>query len=273
MKKQNPIQINIPEPCHENWEEMTAVERGRFCGSCQKVVTDFTQMEDSEIIQFIQEGKGHCGRFSTAQLDRPLILALEPPRYFVVPFYKKIAASLLIMAAFAEKTFAQQKKTNSSQQQVTPTKKAKAPVIISGHLLGFETQKPIPNRTIFLKNESFELQTKTNKWGGFTFIVPKNLQQDNGILNIDTSGTKYFAIEEDVSLEKSATELKLFCYGFPDVLNEVIFKYERQAIVGKITHAIGVIEPNRVRNLADIKNNNPSLWHRITHPFRKKKKQ
>lgn len=223
MKTKEFIQITIPQPCHEKWEEMTAVERGRFCGSCQKVVTDFTQMEDAEIIQFIKEGKGHCGRFTTAQLDRPLIPALEPPRYFVIPFYKKIAASLLIMAAFAEKTFAQQKKPNSSQQQVIHTKKTKASIIISGHLLDFETQKPIAGKDIYLQIKGFDLQVRTtNRYGFFTFSVSANQQKGNGILSIDTTGTKYIVIEEEVSLEKLNSDLRLFCYSQPELLKPII---------------------------------------------------
>lgn len=294
MKKQD-IQISILEPCHEKWEEMTAVERGRFCGSCQKVVTDFTQMEDSEIIQFIKEGKGHCGRFSAAQLDRPLIPAIEKPRYFVIPFYKKIAASLLIMAAFAEKTFAQQKKQTSTQQQVTPIKKSKAPVIISGHLLDFETQKPIINTTVFLKKDSFELKSKTNKWGGFTFIIPENEQGGKGILSFGY----YPLIDEEISLNQSNTKLILFC-NEAEMLNEVVKTGYKEEVVNKnkfndriegaiVWQSISTPifnQPQKNLREADKKkrgtpkqiefdeltNSKPSFWQRITHPFKRRTK-
>jgi hypothetical protein len=275
MKKQNQFKITIPSPCHENWEEMTAVERGRFCRSCQKVVTDFTQMEDGEIIQFLKEGKGHCGRFRTAQLDRSLIPSIESPRYFVIPFHKEIAASLLIMAAFTEKTFAQQKKPNSSQQHVTPTKKTKAPVIISGHLLDFETQKPLAGMDIYLQIEGFDLQFRTtNRYGGFTFSIPANQQKGTGILNIDTTGTNYTVIDEEISLGKSTTDLHLFCYGSPEILNEITKTSEQKNIF--ITRTMGVIEAAPRRNIVDIVTGSPkkiSLWYRITHRFKRRSKK
>lgn len=78
------IQLSIPEPCHENWDKMTPVEKGKFCGSCQKQVVDFSRMSDREIAQFfktrplsLSKGSGSkggsvCGRFMTSQLEREI---------------------------------------------------------------------------------------------------------------------------------------------------------------------------------------------------------
>src|ERR1043165_9793104 len=68
------IQLSIPTPCHENWDNMTPVERGRFCGSCQKQVVDFSRMSDREIAMFFKKlSTGSvCGRFMEDQLDRDI---------------------------------------------------------------------------------------------------------------------------------------------------------------------------------------------------------
>ncbi len=65
------MKINIPIPCHENWENMTSQDKGRFCGSCQKVVIDFTKMSNDEIIDYFKKQetqKSTCGRFYDVQL-------------------------------------------------------------------------------------------------------------------------------------------------------------------------------------------------------------
>ena len=69
--------ISIPQPCHEDWDEMTVVEKGRFCGSCQKHVYDFTKSSDREILQRYNTETDICGRFLDTQLDRELILPSE----------------------------------------------------------------------------------------------------------------------------------------------------------------------------------------------------
>ena len=72
MPKQ--LQLTIPSPCHEDWEQMSPKERGRFCGSCQKQVIDFTNMSDRQLAEFFKKPSAGsvCGRFMTDQLDRDI---------------------------------------------------------------------------------------------------------------------------------------------------------------------------------------------------------
>jgi len=60
----------VPEPCHENWTDMTAEDKGRFCQSCAKTVVDFTKSTKTEVIDYLKEAEGKtCGRFLSEHLD------------------------------------------------------------------------------------------------------------------------------------------------------------------------------------------------------------
>jgi len=68
-----PITISIPKPCHENWQEMTATERGAFCKSCQKEVIDFSRKTDDETYRIFEAADYNlCGKFRIDQLNKPL---------------------------------------------------------------------------------------------------------------------------------------------------------------------------------------------------------
>ena len=64
--------ITIPKPCHEDWNQMTPDETGRFCNSCVKSVVDFTNMKAPEIQDYFikNQGQSVCGRFKNEQINK-----------------------------------------------------------------------------------------------------------------------------------------------------------------------------------------------------------
>lgn len=66
------IQYSIQNPCDESWNDMKPETNGRFCGSCEKTVVDFTRMSDFSIVNYLENHKNEkvCGRFTKPQLDR-----------------------------------------------------------------------------------------------------------------------------------------------------------------------------------------------------------
>jgi hypothetical protein len=67
------IYLQIPKPCHENWDAMTTVDKGKFCSSCSKEVIDFSLLTDAEVLNYFKKSTGNtCGRFTNDQLQRPL---------------------------------------------------------------------------------------------------------------------------------------------------------------------------------------------------------
>jgi hypothetical protein len=64
------MNIEIKEPCHENWQEMTPNQQGAFCKVCNKDVVDFSKKSIGQIKSFFaKEAEGKiCGRFEKKQL-------------------------------------------------------------------------------------------------------------------------------------------------------------------------------------------------------------
>lgn len=96
MKKPQPIQITIPKPCHEKWDNMTAQEQGRFCSACHKCVIDFRNYSDDELYNFLNEHRNEkmCGKFSASQLNRKIYLTPQPNSNI----YKWIMATGVVLA-------------------------------------------------------------------------------------------------------------------------------------------------------------------------------
>jgi hypothetical protein len=107
------FRLDIPTPCHQNWEAMTPQAEGRFCAACQRCVVDLTAKTRPEIYQLYQENQGElCGRVQASQLDR---LARKPdPRKLLARAYhagwtnlQRFAVALLIAFGFFQSADAQ----------------------------------------------------------------------------------------------------------------------------------------------------------------------
>ena len=105
------IQLTIDEPCHENWDCMTPVEKGKFCGACQKQVVDFSNMSDRQVAEFFKKpiqsfskGSSVCGRFMADQLDRPIEIPGKRIPWVKYFFQITLPAFLFSMKTSAQKT-------------------------------------------------------------------------------------------------------------------------------------------------------------------------
>ncbi|RXM50370.1 MULTISPECIES: hypothetical protein [unclassified Chryseobacterium] len=94
------MKITIPKPCHENWDNMTTLEKGKFCSVCSKTVHDFTSFSDEELINTFDSDKDICGRFREDQLGVNLNFSLA----------SKLALGLLAVGSFTTTVNAQETK-------------------------------------------------------------------------------------------------------------------------------------------------------------------
>jgi hypothetical protein len=90
--------LSVTKPCLEAWSSMTDADSGKHCKSCDKLVTDFSILDDAEIRNFFLKSGGQpvCGRFKSNQLDRVKIYI---PTYVFrkpIPYWKRFLVIFLI---------------------------------------------------------------------------------------------------------------------------------------------------------------------------------
>ncbi len=152
------IKISIPNPCHENWLEMSPVEKGRFCSSCQKNVIDFTKSSDREIILAYKKEDTLCGRFRISQLERKMAIVKEKKTIWMIA-----AASLIAFLGLGNQTARAQGKikieqTDKKQLNDTVNIKSTSKNNYSGVILD-ENNNPLPGARVIIKNTLNGVQT------------------------------------------------------------------------------------------------------------------
>ena len=200
--------LQIQEPCHENWAEMTSAERGRFCGSCQKVVTDFTAMSDNEIIAFFSnksKNENVCGRFYDRQLNKNYSFSFKNPSF---PYAK---AAILISGLLFSNLLYSQKTSHDLRQNVKEvavnhaarslSKKGK---MIEGIVFDAETGLPTEGVRISILNQKgiwttgddgkFKIDISDLKVNTVTLIAQKNESYTRRVV-IDLNNANNSAIQ------------------------------------------------------------------------------
>jgi len=233
-----PAKIQIPDPCHVPWSEMSAVEAGRYCDSCKKTVTDFTGMSDKEIKSAFAkantQNKNLCGRFRADQLDRPL----ENPK----SAYRRVARTMAMAAGLTmtvpamaqEKPVKIEKHDNAGHELPSRSKEIKPSDTILRGVVVDSTHAPIPSATIILKGTG--LRTITDFDGQF-------------IINTSFEGQKMDTIiVTGLGLKKRELHVDSVSMDKPIILN-------RDTLESVITTTGGICY-------------RPSLWQRFLNLFR-----
>ncbi len=163
--------ITIPEPCSQDWNKMSVVDREhRHCSSCEKLVVDFTSMSTDEIVLFLHHNKEKtCGRFTATQLGaayNPL-----PQGKRTSSWWK--AAVLLPLSFFSKNVDAQQ---NDS-----------LPIIDS----------------LVVRNDSMSIQNDTALVSQDSVVSPDELLSDSAIAHVDSITTGDSIVEIHAPRQKS----------------------------------------------------------------------
>jgi hypothetical protein len=172
------LRLNIAEPCHENWQQMTPQEQGRFCGSCQKTVVDFTMMSDQEVLNyFLKANYNVCGRFGNDQLNKDLVVTEKKKRFSWAYVWNVLLATFLLTEANAQVKPKPKKpvKTIVSKEIMGDTvifpvePETVIPIVVKGKVLDAETNLPLAGASITIKGNARSVMADT--LGNFRLTV------------------------------------------------------------------------------------------------------
>ncbi|MBF6642034.1 carboxypeptidase-like regulatory domain-containing protein [Flavobacterium sp. J49] len=216
------INISIPQPCHENWDRMTAVDKGRFCASCQKKVHDFTKASDREIVTAFQQNQNLCGRFLNSQLDRDLVKPKEKS-----PIWLATTATIVSLIGIGthEVTAQEPVKTEQTDNRmlgkfiITPKSEE---VKVSGIVK--DSTGPLPGAVVLIKGSNTFTQTDID--GKFTIKAKKG---DTLVFNYVGYGSEEIIVN---NTETEIIEIKILeAYtGLIEI---------KRTFFGRIFHSIG----------------------------------
>lgn len=233
------IHLDVPEPCHENWNNMTPVEKGRFCNSCQKQVVDFTRMTDAQVAAFFRKPSTSsvCGRFMSDQLNRDI----EIPRKRIpwVKYFFQIALPAFLMSAkaSAQGTVSVIKKDTVIQPEtfkgevrgkVSPVcikDQQKTENVIDGKVVD-EKGLPLAGATIIIKGTT--VGTATDVSGDFH--LKYNGEKTNIVLTASYVGFMENEIVIDLAKKISLEPIKLTLAPF---------------LAGEVVVTMGIIIPSK----------------------------
>jgi len=213
------FKLNIPEPCHEDWQQMSPTQKGKFCANCQKEVIDFTKLSATEIARKTKKATQLCGRFTSTQLEQEYVSASQNSLSRL-----GIALGLGSIIAVAQPSFAQEKRPtqesvlnlNSENEEeekidVVEALNNKMPIcgfdeviIITGNVTE-ETGLPLPGVNIIQQNTSNGTQTDFD--GNFSIEISEEDFENEVFLQFSYVG--FETVQVKINSEEKNQTLKL----------------------------------------------------------------
>lgn len=194
------IILQVKEACSADWDKMTPQQQGRFCGQCEKMVVDFSQMNDQEIVDQIKKAsRGLCGRFYEDQLMRELDASVS---FSKNPIWRSkwtgIAAGLVLIGALhfpaaqaqnkltGEVVVVQSKMKADKRATATKISRDSSKINIKGKVVCGGSDVSMEGTQVSLGG----YQTEADEKGDFQLWVPRSLFRMDQELRAQMPGYK-----------------------------------------------------------------------------------
>lgn len=177
-KQKKALTLTVPEPCGENFNTMTPIKGGKFCGSCEKTIVDFRTMSDGQILNFYKNSNGKiCGVFDEVQLNRamPFPMEIKPNRNWKA--VAALAAGLMFSGGLSgQNTSAKVEKPTVIEQQIVKgevvnEKEEQPNSVLKGRVL--DGEEGLIGANVLIKGTS--IGTTTDIDGNFELVIPHTL--------------------------------------------------------------------------------------------------
>ena len=158
---------------------MTPTAQGRHCAACQKTVVDFTHQSDAQIQAHLRQAgrAGVCGRFSSAQLGRPLQPSHAPAE---APWRTWLALTLALWASRESAAPAALAQTPTEQRQPQPPAYLRSAdetqLRLRGRVTDSATNEGMPGVTVQLLDSPYGVATDVE--GSFELVFPASSWHD-----------------------------------------------------------------------------------------------
>lgn len=231
----NKIILSIPKPCNENWLKMTPVEKARFCGVCQKNVTDFTTASDRQIIEAYTKDQHLCGRFNATQLDRELRNPKEKSSIWMAT-----TSAIITFLGFGTYETHSQIKGNLKVEQTDKkipnnTTETSYQTTISGTVS--DNSGPLPGANVIIKGTTNGVQTDLD--GKFTIKVQAGdvlVFSFIGLEDKEVNATNVTKMNVTLNEDGNMRLGGMVLVGGISVITNI---HEKRTFFGSIFHSIG----------------------------------
>ena len=190
------IKLSIPEPCHENWNNMTPTEKGKHCMVCEKEVYDMTGISENEIAEKIVqlESKNVCARIPNAYLDKKIQLHTA-----AIGKYGKMGAAGAFITAVAFTPMLSIQKADLLEEENNNTIQISNPSVQLNGTVVNEKGEIISGVSVIIEQNNHRAFTTTLANGRFVFhLDSQKISNGKAILKFEKVG--FESIEREISI-------------------------------------------------------------------------
>lgn len=241
--------IQIPEPCNENWDEMTPTEKGRYCGVCKKEIYDFTNLTDRELVDRLENNKNVCAKYRKSQLNKDLYSNKNTGISKV-----GLLVSITSILSFSQQSFAQIDSTKvKTENRIDLNKKRhnqkENAKIDSIRIKGIvrDENGPLPGVNVLQKGTANGVATDFD--GKFEITVSRERKNERIVLQISYIG--YQDTEIEINDSNKVVDVKIIELKEEKILMGIVVVKKRN-----IFQRIGDLFRRKKQKTTDNKSNN-----------------